>query len=322
MRFFLFFLMLSTPCLAKPLVVATFSILGDMVHEIGQDKIEVKNLVGPNQDSHVFEPRPQNAKDLGQADMLVINGLGFEGWMDRLVEASGFHGTILVATNGITPLTYTHHGKTTSDPHAWHSLKNAQVYVDNIVKGLSELVPEEASFFKSQGETYKKAMENLEKEIHQHLASIPLDKRKVITNHSAFAYLGREFDIQFFSPLGISTESEPSAKSVVILIQKIKKEKVQAIFVENISNRRLLDQISNETGVQIGGTLYSDALSLPGTTGDTYLKMMAFNLSSLERVLGDPFTDDAHRPNDLHYDDHRRPHGGDDAHNHSQDQRK
>jgi len=290
MRFFLFFLLFSTSCMAKPLVIATFSILGDMVHEIGQDKIDIKNLVGPNQDSHVFEPRPQNAKDLGQADLVVVNGLGFEGWMDRLIEASGFHGKTLVATKGITPLTYVHHGKTMTDPHAWHSLKNAQVYVDNIVKGLSELVPEEAAFFKTRGEAYKKAMEGLETEIHQHLEAIPLDKRKVITNHNAFAYLGREFDIQFFSPLGISTESEPSAKSVVILIQKIKKEKVQAIFVENISNRRLLDQISNETGVQIGGTLYSDALSSTGTEGDTYLKMMAYNLSSLARVLGDSQT--------------------------------
>jgi zinc/manganese transport system substrate-binding protein len=273
--------------MAKPLVMTTFSILGDMVHEIGQDKIDIKNLVGPNQDSHVFEPRPQNAKELGQADMVVVNGLGFEGWMDRLIEASGFHGKILVATKGITPLTYVHHGKTTTDPHAWHSLKNAQVYVDNIVNGLSELVPEEASFFKTRGEAYKKAIKDLETEIHEQLAAIPRAKRKVITNHNAFAYLGREFDIQFFSPLGISTESEPSAKSVAILIQKIKKEKVQAIFVENISNRRLLDQISNETGVHIGGTLYSDALSLPRTDGDTYLRMMAYNLSSLAKVLSD-----------------------------------
>ena len=286
MRFFLVFLILSTQCMAKPLVIATFSILGDMVQEIGQDKIDVKNLVGPNQDSHVFEPRPQNAKDLGRAEMVVVNGLGFEGWMDRLIEASGFHGKILVVTDGITPLTYIHHGKTMSDPHAWHSLKNAQVYVDNIVMGLSELLPEDAVFFKARGEAYKKAIQTLENETLQHLATIPLDKRKVITNHDAFTYLGREFDIQFFSPLGISTESEPSAKSVAILINKIRKEKVQAIFVENISNHRLLDQISNETGVKIGGVLYSDALSLPGTNGDTYLKMMAYNLSSLTRVLG------------------------------------
>jgi zinc/manganese transport system substrate-binding protein len=287
MRIFLCLLMLSTPLFAKLQVVTTFSILGDMVHEIGQDKIEVKNLVGPNQDSHVFEPRPQDAKELGRADMVVVNGLGFEGWLDRLIEASGFHGKIVTATQGITPLTRTLHNKEMTDPHAWHSLKNAQIYIDNIVKGLSELMPEEASFFKSRGEVYKTSLRILEDETHQKLLSIPLEKRKVITNHDAFRYLGRDFGIKFFSPLGISTDSEPSAKSVALLIHKIKDEKVRAIFIENISNPRLLEQISTETGVHIGGILYSDALSPPGTQADTYLKMMSFNLSSLAKQIGE-----------------------------------
>lgn len=287
MRIFslLFLLMFSTDSYGKPLVIATFSILGDMVHEIGQDKIEVKNLVGPNQDSHVFEPRPQNAKDLSQADLVVVNGLGFEGWLDRLIEASGFHGKILVATTGITPLMRTVHGKPMEDPHAWHSLENGQIYVDNIVKGLSELLPQETAFFKERGVAYKKALKDLKNQTNQSLKTMPLEKKKVITNHDAFGYLGREFNIVFHSPLGISTDSEPSAKSVAKLIQKIKKEKIQAIFVENISNRRLLDQIAQETGVHIGGTLYSDALSMPGSEADTYLKMMVYNLSSLAEAM-------------------------------------
>jgi len=287
MRIFLFLLMLSTPSFAKPLVVATFSILGGMVHEIGQDKVEVKNLVGPNQDSHVYEPRPQDAKDLGRADMVVMNGLGFERWLERLIEASGFHGKTLIATTGINPLIRAVHGKETVDPHAWHSLKNAQVYVDNIVRGLSELLPEDASFFKTQGEAYKESLKVLQEETRQKLASTPIENRKVITNHNAFAYLGRDFDVIFYSPLGISTESEPSAKAVATLIRRIQREKIKAIFVENISNRRLLDQISDETGVRIGGVLYSDALSLPGTEADTYLKMMRLNLSSLAKVMGE-----------------------------------
>ncbi len=285
MRIFLFLFMLSSECLAKPLVIATFSILGDMVQEIGQDKVEVKNLVGPNQDSHIYEPRPQDAKDLAQADLVFINGLGFEGWLDRLIEASGFHGKVLVTTKGIQPLTQLVHGKASVDPHAWHSLKNAQVYVDNIVEGLSDLLPEEAPFFKAQGEAYKKALKNLESQTQKKLESIPLEKRKVITNHEAFGYLDRDFNITFYAPLGISTESEASAKSVAKLIHKIQKEKIQAIFVENISNRRLLEQISNETGTHIGGILYSDALSSPGREADTYLKMMAFNLSSLIKAM-------------------------------------
>lgn len=286
MRFFFLLFMLTTSCYAKPLVVATFSILGDMVHEIGGDKIELRTLVGPNQDSHVYEPRPEDAKQLGRADLVVINGLGFEGWLDRLIEASGFHGKMLVATTHVYPLMYSHQGVLTPDPHAWHSLKNARIYVDNIVKGLSELLPEEASYFKSQGEACKKLLQTLQSETRKSLAVIPLQKRKVITGHEAFGYLGREFGITFSSPMGISTESEPSAKAVAALIRQIQKEGIQAIFIENIANPRLMNQIASETGVKIDGVLYSDALSLPGSEADTYLKMMQFNLSSLLEALG------------------------------------
>jgi zinc/manganese transport system substrate-binding protein len=284
-HFILIFFLFSLPSFAKPLVVTTFSILGDMVREIGQDKVDVKTLVGPDQDSHVFEPRPQDAKELGRADLIVVNGLGFEGWLDRLIEASGFHGKILVATTGIHPLTHSSNGGETTDPHAWHSLKNAQIYTDNIVKGLSELLPQDASFFKARGDLYKQSLEMLEREIDKHLAHIPLAKRKVITGHQAFGYLGRDFDIIFSAPLGVSTESEPSAKGVATLIRQIQAEGIQAIFIENISNPRLMEQIANETHTHIGGILYSDALSPPGTEADTYLKMMKFNLSSLIKAM-------------------------------------
>lgn len=287
MRIFLFFIFLifSNHSMAKPLVVTTFSILKDMVREIGQDKVDVKSLVGPNQDPHVFEPRPQHAKELGEADLIVENGLGFEGWLDRLIEASGFHGKIVIATTGIHPLTRLSHGKEVSDPHAWHSLQNAQVYVDNIVKGLSEMLPEDAAFFKGRGDAYKHKLQVLENNTLQDIAAIPVDRRKVITNHDAFGYLGREYAITFYSPLGISTDAEPSAKAVVALIHRIRKEGIQAIFAENISNPRLLEQITQETGKSIGGVLYSDALSALGTDADTYLKMMDSNLSSLVKAL-------------------------------------
>jgi zinc/manganese transport system substrate-binding protein len=280
-----FLLLFATSSFAKPLVVSTFSILGDMVHEIGQDKIDVRTLVGPDQDSHMFEPRPQDAKELGRADLVVVNGLGFEGWLDRLIEASGFHGKILIATSGIVPLIHGTNGEETADPHSWHSLKNAQIYIDNIVTGLSLLLPQDAPFFKARGNMYKKSLEALENETRQQLAYVPLEKRKVITGHKAFGYLGRDFDIVFSAPLGISTESEPSAKGVAALIHQIQMEGIQAIFIENISNPRLMEQIANETHTHIGGTLYSDALSTPGTEADTYLKMMAFNLSSLIKAM-------------------------------------
>ncbi|MBS0271969.1 MAG: zinc ABC transporter substrate-binding protein [Proteobacteria bacterium] len=283
---FCFLLTFSTSSLAKPLVVTTFSIIEDMVHTIAQDKVDVKSLVGPDQDPHVFEPRPQHAKELSTADLVVENGLGFEGWLERLIEASGFKGKIIIATTGINPLSRISHGKTIPDPHAWHSLQNAQIYVDNIVAGLSELLPRDASFFKAQGDAYKRELAVLEAKTAQALEAIPVEKRKVITNHDAFGYLGREFNITFFSPLGISTDAEPSAKTVVALIHRIRTEGITAIFAENISNPRLLEQITKETGTRIGGTLYSDALSAPGSNADTYLKMMSFNLSSLVNTLG------------------------------------
>jgi zinc/manganese transport system substrate-binding protein len=281
---FVFFLLLN-PALGKPHVVATFSILGDMVREIAQDKVEIKTLVGSDQDSHIFEPRPQHAKDLGEADLVVVNGLGFEGWLDRLIEASGFQGKILTATTGVKPLLYTIHGEEIADPHAWHSLHNAQIYIDNIVQGLSNLSPKDAGFFKARGEAYKASLKQLEQEAQAALAIIPLQKRRVITGHAAFGYLGRDFDIIFSAPLGLSTESEPSAKGVAALIDQIQREGIQAIFIENISNPRLMEQIATETHTHIGGTLYSDALSMPETEADTYLKMMRFNVSSLINAM-------------------------------------
>lgn len=279
------FLLLSPCVMAKPLVVTTFSILEDMVHEIAQDKVEVRTLVGPNQDAHVFEPRPQNAKDIANADLVIVNGLGFEGWLSRLIEASGYQGPIVIVTEGVNPLMVKDNGDKRVDPHAWHSLDNALVYIDNIVKGLSVLRPQDAAYFQKRGKDFKARIRTLEKDIQGKMAEVPSNKRKVITNHDAFGYLGREFNITFFSPLGISTEAEPSAKSVAKLIEKIRREKINAVFVENISNPRLLTQITEETGTHIGGVLYSDALSNPGTEADTYLKMMEFNLMSLVEAI-------------------------------------
>ncbi|EKE09369.1 MAG: hypothetical protein ACD_16C00190G0017 [uncultured bacterium] len=283
--FFAFFSVFSTASFAKPLVVTTFSILQDMVHVIGQDKIEIRNLVGPNQDVHVFEPRPENAKDLTQANLVINNGLGFEGWLDRLIKASGFQGQIAVASKGVRPIIYGSRRRRIVDPHAWHSLENAQIYVDNIVEALTTLLPKETSFFKAQAKAYKKSLKILQKKIYKNLKDIPPEMRTVISNHNAFDYLGQDYNIKFYAPLGISTDSEPSAKVIAKLIERIRKEKIRALFVENISNRRLLEQISKETGVKIAGVLYSDALSEPGTEADTYLKMMTFNLSSLVKAL-------------------------------------
>lgn len=279
--------LIGQPLWAKPLVMTSFSILGDMVHQIGQDKIEVKSLVGPNEDSHVYEPRPQDAKALNQASLVVVNGLGFERWMTRLIENSGFKGPVLVATTGIQPLMHRQKGQPVTDPHAWHSLKNALIYVDNIVRALVDLCPQDADFFRQRGRVYKKSLEVLARQAHKKFETIPLKTRKVVTSHRAFAYQEVELQIQFIDSTGMSTESEPSAKTIAGLIHTCRKEKIRAIFLENMTNPNLIKQIAEETGVSIGGTLYSDALSPVGTEADTYLKMMTHNIRVLAEKLGE-----------------------------------
>lgn len=267
---------------AEPLkVVTSFSILADMTREIGGDLVEATPIVGPNQDTHVYEPRPSDLKNVAGADLVLVNGLGFEGWINRVIESAGYKGKVIVATEGLKPKRMNHEGKEVSDPHAWHSPQNSQVYVENISKALIAALPEHKEAIEARTKAYQEKIKALDLEMNQAFKNIPLEKRKVITAHDGFGYLGQAYNITFLAPMGISTDSEPSAHQLAVLIKQINEEGIKAVFIENIANPKVLEQMVSEAGVSVQGTLYSDALSLPGTEADTYLKMMHHNIGVL-----------------------------------------
>lgn len=294
---------------AAPLnVVASFSILGDMVHQIGGQFISLTTVVGPDGDAHSFEPAPKNAKDLAQAQLLFVNGFGFEGWLPRLVKASGFQGTEVVVSEGVIPRPLTaheHEGERHNadqvgarrempdvahqhgsiDPHAWQSLDNGMVYARNIAKALAKADPVHAAQYQARATAYIAEMEALNVAIKHDLDAIPADRRKVVTSHDAFAYFGRTYGVRFIAAVGISNDAEPSAQEVAGIIDQIKKEHIPAVFIENITSPKLMQQIARETGAKVGGTLYSDALAKPGQPAGTYLGMFKWNAGQLISAL-------------------------------------
>ena len=293
-------LVLAAPrAIAEPItVVASFSILGDLTQRIGGPRITVHTLVGPDADAHVYQPTPTDAKALARAKLVVVNGLGFEGWIDRLIQSAGYHGQVLVASRGITPLkngaaghdhdkaiNKGHHHDAGADPHAWQDLQNAGQYVSNIAAALITADPAGKADFQANAEKLQGEMARLDAEIRQQLGALPAERRKVAISHRAFAYFARAYQIDFRAPSGVSTDAEASAAGVGKLIRQIKKEKIPAVFMENISDPRLLERIRAETGAKIGGTLYSDALSKASGPAATYLDMMRHNARTLASAL-------------------------------------
>ena len=285
-------------------VVATFSILGDMVKRIGGDRVAVTTLVGADGDAHVYHPTPADARAVSQAEILVFNGLAFEGWLDRLVEASGFDGVRVVATDGIQPIRLEddddHHAEKDGhdkeehadghdhgafDPHAWQNPANAVVYLDNIAAAMAKADPANASTYYGNRAAYVAEIEALDADIRKTVEGLPEDRRTIVTPHDAFGYFSETYGLRFVAPSGISTESEPSAADVAALIRQIREEGITAVFVESITDSRLLEQIADETGASIGGTLYSDALSGPDGPASTYLDMMRHNVEMLAGAL-------------------------------------
>ena len=271
-------------------VVASFSILGDLVQQVGGEHVSVSTLVGPNGDAHVYQPTPQDTIRLTKSQLFVVNGLGFEGWMERLVSASHYKGKVITASQSIKPQTFTDaddaaHPHVTQDPHAWHSIPNAVQYVHNIADGLSQIDPAHKAEYQANAGNYIQQIEQLDKTLLAEFAAIPADKRKMITSHDAFGYLSARYQITTIAPQGMSTESEASASDVAKIIKQIRKEKIKALFVENISDPRLMQQISKETGVNPGKELFSDALSDKSGPASTYLDMMHYNTTQILSAL-------------------------------------
>jgi len=268
--------------------VATFSILGDLVRNVGGDRLDVTTLVGPNGDAHVYSLTPGDAKKLAAANIVVINGLGLEGWMTRLAAASGGKAPTVIATKGVTPRRMEDEerpGHTVIDPHAWQSITDAKIYVANIRDGLDAIDPGGKAIYDANAATYAAKLDELEKGVKAAIASIPIDRRKIITTHDAFGYFGVAYGMAFIAPEGVSSEAEPSAKDIARIITQIRKQKIPAVFLENISDPRLIERIARETGATIGGTLYSDALSEPDGPAATYIDMMRHNVHELTKAL-------------------------------------
>jgi zinc/manganese transport system substrate-binding protein len=283
-------LIVATPAAAqeKLNVIATFSILADLVKNVGGDRVEVSSLVGPNSDAHVYSPTPADAKKLAASKVVITNGLGFEGWMTRLIKASGFKGPVIVATKGVKPRkaadAHGHdHGGT--DPHAWQSVANVKIYVANIRDALIAADPAGKASYEANAKAYLEKLDALEKEVIDAVSRIPTDRRRVITTHDSFGYFAAAYGIQFIAPQGVSTESQPSAKDVAKIITQIKRQKIPAVFMENVSDPRLLKQIADETGAKVGGTLYSDALTDEKGPAPTYIDLMRHNIGSFSAAL-------------------------------------
>lgn len=262
-------------------VVTSFSILENLVQALGGSRVEITNLVGRNNDAHIYQPKPSDAIAIAKADLVVINGLGFEGWISRLMDNSGYTNKRLVASQGVQTLMLDDE----LDPHAWQSFQNIQIYIDNISQALIELRPKYKNEFTQRKKVLMQKVKLLQQDLSQQMNSIPKNQRLVVTSHDAFGYLGREFDIEFIAPVGFNTDSDVTAGDVAELIDQIKSQGIKALFVENISTPRLLEQIASETGVTIGGSLYSDALSETDGPAATYLDMMRHNIESLVNAL-------------------------------------
>ncbi|MBF0463315.1 MAG: metal ABC transporter substrate-binding protein [Magnetococcales bacterium] len=291
LSFLALWLLLPTTTWADPplRVVASFSILADMVHQVGGEAVTVKSLVGPNGDAHVYEPTPMDAQALLAADLFVINGLGFEGWIERLVKASGFKGQVVTVSEGIhrLPLTGTAQPDQ-ADPHAWHEVANGRLYVTHITEALARLSPAQATTFRTNAAHYDAQLAELDLWVRAQFAAIPATRRTVITSHDAFGYFARAYGITFLAPMGVSTDAEPSARDLALLAMQAKREGIKAVFLENMSDPRLIQQLAREAGITVGGTLYPDALSAPDGPAPTYMALIRHNVRLLLQAMTGP----------------------------------
>lgn len=276
----------SAAAAAKPLrVVASFSVLADVVRQVGGEHVEVKSLVPPNGDPHQFEPSPDDAMNLKNADLTFLSGEGLERWFEKLAKASGYQGTPTIVSTGIKLRERQRKGRTSDDPHVWNSPLNVQVWVANIEQALSAADPADAPDYEANADRYRKELQQLDADARAKFGPIPQARRKILTSHDAFGYLGRDYGIEFLAPLGLSTEAEASAADVAKLIDQVRKENVKIYFIETSNDPRLVQQIASATGAHPGGKLYAEALSPPDGPAPTYLRMFRYNIDQLVHAM-------------------------------------
>ncbi|MGX7707115.1 metal ABC transporter substrate-binding protein [Methylobacterium sp. Gmos1] len=272
-------------------VVATFSILGDLVRQVGGSRVAVTTLVGPNGDAHSFVPAPADAQAVAAARLVVVNGLGFEGWIDRLIKASGTRAKVVVAASGIVPIEEDDgHGPDqghshAADPHAWQNVANARTYVANIRDGLASVDPEGRAAYEANATAYLARLDALDAEVRKAIGGIPEARRRIVTTHDAFGYFAKAYGLRFLAPQGVSSQSEATARDVAAIVRQVRRDRIPAVFLENISDPRLMQQIARESGAKAGGRVFSDALSEPGGPAPTYLDMMRHNVREFAAAL-------------------------------------
>jgi zinc/manganese transport system substrate-binding protein len=275
----------------RPKVVATFSVLGDMIARIAGDRVQLTTIVGGDGDCELYQPTAADARAVAQAQLFVMNDLNprFEPWAETLMKQAGFRGTKLVASQGVNVIIDDRPRSGVKgqqyDQHAWHDPTNALVYVANIAEGLARIDPSNAAFYRNRAEAYAGEIRALDSWARSELAAVPSAKRRVITSHDGFEYLARAYDIEMTPARGKVNDADPSAEDIARLIQQIRTTKVKAIFIENMNDPRLIERVAREAGATIGGTLYSDSLSKPGGEADTYLKMVRHNVSALKAAM-------------------------------------
>lgn len=276
----------NAPVMAKTVnTVASFSVLADIVKQVGGDHVNVTTLVGPDGDPHTFQPSPKESVVINKAEVVFTSGLGLEGWMDRLVTASGYKGEVIVASDGVSSRIMQEDGEEVTDPHAWNSAANGAIYARNVMNALVAVSPEDAEYFKQRGNAYIEQLNKLDAWAKDEFSGIDKTQRKVLTSHDAFGYFGAQYGVEFLSPQGISTESEASAKEVAELIQQIKDQGVHAYFIENQTDPRLVEQIASATGAKNGGELYPEALTENSGDADTYVDAFKHNVKVMIRSM-------------------------------------
>lgn len=269
-------------------VVASFSILADLVQVVGGERVAVTSLVGPDADAHVFDPTPQDAARIARARLVVVNGLGFEGWQQRLLQAARYRGEVVVASTGVRPRGHEHQGEHAQghehghlDPHAWQDPQNVMLYVANIAAALARADPKGAAIYRANAASYQVVLRELDAWAGARFAHIPVSRRRAVTAHAAFDYLAARYGLRLSALQALSTESEPSARAMGELVRRMRADGTAAVFAENLHNARLLRQLAGEAGVTVGGKLYSDALSAPRGPAPTYLALMRYNVNQL-----------------------------------------
>lgn len=284
--------LVATPLRAAQIeVVASFSILADLARQVGGERVNVTSLIAADEDAHGYQPRPSDARLVRDAHLVLANGLGFDTWLERLARSAAHATAVVVASEGIEPLTgpesHAHHGHDHGDmdPHVWQEVPNVLIMVSNIAAALGRVDPDGAARYAENAERYAQQLKALDADIRSTLSALPISRRKLITSHDAFGYLGKAYGLRVIAAAGISSQAEPSAAGIARLIRQLRRENVPVVFIENISDPRLIERIAHEGGANVGGKLYSDALSGPDGPAPTYIDMMRFNLDTLMKGL-------------------------------------